>query len=233
MTEIHVCIDRFLPVSAGEELALVTAKKWENGSTLGVRFLEGDPALQARVEERAHEWEQHANIRFDFGDHDDAQIRVAFAQDGSSWSAVGTDCLVADWFPSDQPTMNFGWLTPNSADDELSRVVLHEFGHALGCIHEHSSPVAKIPWDKPAVYRYYAARGWSKGLVDHNVFRRYSRNITQFTEKHDPMSIMQYPVPRELTKGGEFEIRLNTQLSEDDKSFMAELYPGVEAPKGA
>ena len=25
--------------------------------------------------------------------------------------------------------MNFGWLTPSSSDDELQRVVLHEFGH--------------------------------------------------------------------------------------------------------
>ena len=229
MTDIRVCIDRLIPVygESGEELAAVIDKKWENGSTLKVRFLDGDTKLQARVVERAREWESYAHLHFGFGEHPDAEIRVAFVQDGSSWSAVGKDALNVDWFPPAAPTMNFGWLTPESSDEEVSRVVLHEFGHAIGCIHEHSSPEASLPWNKPAVYRYYAARGWSRDLVDNNVFRRYSQDQTQFTE-YDTTSIMQYPVPRELTDGS-FEIGLNTKLSDMDKEFAAELYPGATA----
>lgn len=52
--------------------------------------------------------------------------------------------------------MNYGWLYPDTPDQEYSRVVLHEFGHALGAIHEHQHPEAAIPWDKPKVYEYYA-----------------------------------------------------------------------------
>jgi hypothetical protein len=57
--------------------------------------------------------------------------------------------------------MNYGWLLANTPDQEYSRVVLHEFGHALGAIHEHQHPAAGIPWDKPKVYEYYARQHWS------------------------------------------------------------------------
>ena len=51
----------------------------------------------------------------------------------------------------------------------------HEFGHALGMIHEHQNPAAQgeIPWDKPKVYAYYAQQGWSKDDVDTNIFEVY------------------------------------------------------------
>ena len=50
--------------------------------------------------------------------------------------------------------MNYGWLTPESAQDEVRRVVLHEFGHALGLIHEHQNPKGGgIEWNRDAVQR--------------------------------------------------------------------------------
>ncbi|WP_437321271.1 matrixin family metalloprotease [Sorangium sp. So ce385] len=36
--------------------------------------------------------------------------------------------------------MNFGWLTLESTQADVESVVLHEFGHALGLIHEHQHP---------------------------------------------------------------------------------------------
>ncbi|MDA0161314.1 hypothetical protein OM076_13635 [Solirubrobacter ginsenosidimutans] len=220
----RVCIDRDLPSAYGaEEMAIEIAKKWETGKTLRVTFLSGMPAVQEKVVAYARQWEEYANIRLEFGSSTEAEIRVAFLGDGSSWSAVGTDALNQDFFPRGGPTMNFGWLTSDSTDDEYSRVVLHEFGHALGCIHEHQSPDGGIPWNREAVYRYYGARGWSKRVVDQQVLRRYDRSTTQFTD-FDPTSIMEYPVPKELTDGA-FEIGWNMRLSESDKAFIAELYP--------
>jgi serralysin len=136
---------------AKTRLALGTDKKWKPGRTLRVRFLDGEPIVQQKVAAIARQWSQHANIRFSFGNDPRAEIRISFQQTGN-WSARGTDALLV---PQDQPTMNYDSLRPDTRDAEYARVVLHEFGHVLGCIHEHLHPEAGIAWNKEAVYRYY------------------------------------------------------------------------------
>jgi hypothetical protein len=215
---IRTCIDRVY--ESTEELAVVTASTWNSGKTLRVRFLDGDPRVQAKVEQVAHEWSLYANIKFVFGTDPNAEIRISFTADPGSWSYIGQDALN---IPKSEPTMNYGWLKLNTDDQEYERVVLHEFGHALGCIHEHQNPATNIPWNKPAVYRYYAGLGWDKATVDHNLFETYSADHTQFT-KFDTQSIMLYPIPKELTDGV-FEIGWNTALSVTDKAYIAGIYP--------
>lgn len=204
-----------------QSLALVTKKLWKPGMTLRVRFLDGDPVIQQRLQPFAHVWSQYANLKFTFGNDPDAEIRISFKQRGS-WSYIGTDCL---GIPRNQATMNFGWLTRTTDDAEYSRVVTHEFGHAIGCIHEHQNPAASIPWDKPVVYRYYAGppNNWSKEQTDVNLFQTYDRTQTQFSE-FDPKSIMLYPIPNEFTIG-DFEVGWNSALSDVDKQFVATIYP--------
>ncbi|MGH9901865.1 MAG: hypothetical protein ACRD68_08655, partial [Pyrinomonadaceae bacterium] len=82
-------------------------KLWENGATLRVRFMDGEPAVHERVKKFASEWTKYANLRFAFGAAPDAEIRVSFRGAGS-WSYVGTDALGV---PPGSPTINFGWLT--------------------------------------------------------------------------------------------------------------------------
>jgi len=69
---------------------MMTGKKWKNGRTLRVRFLDGQPAVQAKVKRFAQEWEKFANIKFDFGNDPDGEIRISFEQEGS-WSYIGVD----------------------------------------------------------------------------------------------------------------------------------------------
>jgi hypothetical protein len=202
-------------------LAALTGKLWKPGRLLRCRFLDGDPVVQQRLQPFAHQWEEFANIKFEFGNDPDAEIRISFKQAGS-WSYLGTDALT---IAKSQPTMNYGWLQKNTGDDEYSRVVIHEFGHALGCIHEHQNPSTDIPWDKEAVYKYYQGppNNWRKADVDNNLFTRYSESITQFST-FDRDSIMLYPVPNDLTIG-DFEIGWNRLLSAQDKAFIGKLYP--------
>ena len=204
-----------------QELAGVTGKRWQNGKNLRVRFLDGSASVQQRVEDHAKRWCDHANVTIEFGTDPDAEIRISFAQEGS-WSYIGTVALAID--PA-EPTMNFGWLEENTPDAEYERVVVHEFGHALFCIHEHQNPSTNIPWDKDAVYAYYMGppNNWTKDQVDQNLFARYSTDITQFSQ-FDPKSIMLYPIPNEFTIG-DFEVGFNTTLSDTDKSFIATVYP--------
>ena len=107
-------------------------RNFGNRARARVRFLGGNPELQQKVAAVAQQWSQFANIRFDFGNDPVAEIRVAFIPGKGSWSAVGTDSLGFLGVLTNQPTMNFGWLTNASSAEEISRVVLHEFGHALG-----------------------------------------------------------------------------------------------------
>ena len=213
---------RVRPIPGGRRAVVEKHHLWDTGDTLRIRFLDGDPTVQQKVTAVAKEWLQYVNLRFEFGDDPNAEIRISFAQKGTSWSWVGT---VARGIDKAKPTMNYGWLTPTTSDREYHRVVLHEFGHAIGMGHEHESPTAtSIPWDKTAVYAYYLrTNGWGTNQVDIQVLNRYSVSETNFTA-FDPESIMLYPIPDELTIGS-YSVGWNTQLSATDKSFMGAKYP--------
>jgi serralysin len=219
---IKVCIDKLPLTKTYKEIAGLNDFFWEPGQTINVHFLEGNPEVQKKVEKFAKQWEEFANIKFVFGNNPDAEIRISFDQNDGSWSYIGTHCKAID---KDKATMNYGWLNPNTPDTEYSRVVLHEFGHALGCIHEHQNPTANIPWDKDAVYRYYmgSPNNWTEEDIENNIFARYSEGITSFTE-FDPTSIMLYSIPNEHTIG-DYEVVGGVILSEKDKEFIQQIYP--------
>lgn len=210
----------------GPSIAALTGKLWKPGRVLKVKFLDGDPVVQEKLQPFAHEWEKYANIKFEFGQDPKAEIRISFKQTGS-WSYLGTDAL---GIPLNQPTMNFGWLTKSTALEEYSRVVIHEFGHALACIHEHQNPSTNIPWDKEKVYKYYQGppNNWTRMQVDINLFTRYAKDDTQFSE-FDKESIMLYPIPNDFTIG-DFEVGWNKVLSAVDKQYIGTLYPKAEKP---
>lgn len=206
-----------------EELAILIKKRWLPGRTIKVCFLDGETPIQQKVIEFAKKWEEFANIHFLFDNDPDAEVRVSFQYNGS-WSYLGTDCLLV---PKNKPTTNFGWLDEDTPDIEYSRTVVHEFGHVLGCIHEHSSPSADIPWDKDAVYDFYMGppNYWSKEDIDNNLFSTYTYEESDASE-FDPESIMAYPIPNSQTIGN-FEVKGNTELSERDKAFIEKLYPSA------
>ena len=217
------------------------SKKWKSGSTIRIKFLEipsknftrisyidsnidYDPlekvvqnmdiisAIKLIVKER---FQSYINLKFVFVDsNQEAEIRISFKENGS-YSYIGTDCLLFYNFIQDA-TMNFGWFDVAT--------VMHEFGHALGMIHEHQNPNGhEIQWNTEAVYEWAKrTQGWDQQTTYHNIMQPYHIDSINGSV-YDPKSIMLYFFPANLTinnKGTEE----NKILSFGDIIYLAYAY---------
>ena len=207
--------------SSKTRLAIINSKFWDHEKIITVSFIGGTDFVKGKVIQYAKEWEIYANIKFDFITSGTGDIRISFDESSGSWSYIGTDALSIS---SSKATMNFGWFDDFTSDTEFSRTTIHEFGHALGAIHEHQSPDASIPWDTDAVYEHYLlTQGWNQNQVDTNIFDRYDDSETSNTD-YDSASIMHYSIPNSLTIG-DYSVGWNTVLSNNDKEFIGVIYP--------
>lgn len=231
LSSIHVCIADVYRVqknpsepSAIGEMADFWSNNPSGPTVLRVKFIDNlaSDFIRSKIKSYAKQWEQYANVRFDFvNSNQPAEIRISSVSGGGSWSYPGRQNLN---IPANQATMNYGWFTDATDDGEFYRVVVHEFGHALGLGHEQCNPLITIQWNKPYVYNYYLrTNGWSQASVDANVFYTYPASESVYSQ-YDPNSIMHYPVPKEFTLNG-MSVGFNTELSAMDKSFIQKMYP--------
>ena len=182
-----------------------------------------------------------------------SHIRISFRLIGQAWSMLGTQ---ADFIPKSEPTMNLGWLDDDvQFNNEMLKgtgmVVLHEFGHAIGMIHEHQNPKNNpIRWNREVIYRELArTNGWNKQMVDNNMFKKYGDytlcqqakeepddlkrqlDIKNFCEgelvngsTYDITSIMHYFYPPSWILEGPEIIPVNSEFSELDKKWIRKNY---------
>ncbi len=194
---------------------------WDPGTTIKVKFLSGSPLLQAKVLGAAKVWEYYANLKFEQTYGDDADIRVKLGTGGGHNSYIGTVCRMID---KSEETMNLDTVDMSYSTKFFSAVVQHEFGHAIGLLHEHSSPVSGIKWNKERLYKLYKIQqGWDKDQVDRQVFWVFNQSYTNGT-KYDNKSIMHYPIDSSETLDGYF-VDWNYSLSFGDKELIGALYP--------
>lgn len=122
--------------------------KWNPGTTITVCFsTPGNADVKQSVATTAAVWSDHGNVHFDFGDapsyrrcapRDGIKIRVNLLAAGNS-SLIGTEAQGKDL--SNQDTMFFAQEdTAAHTTTRFRWLVLHEFGHALGLVHEHQHP---------------------------------------------------------------------------------------------
>ncbi|MER2266114.1 zinc metalloprotease [Methylobacterium oxalidis] len=228
--ETHFCIclmnaDKFSEEGgtlAKPRAAVLKGAKWDDGATITCRFLAGSSNLRSRVQKVAKEWEKVANLFLDFRSNAPTDIRIDFAPGQGSWSYLGTVCRS---IPEPQPTMNYGWLDDASSEQEVRRVVLHEFGHAIGLIHEHQNPKGGIKWNRDAVKADLGGppNNWDDATIENNMFRYYPPTAV-IASPVDAHSIMMYPIPKAWTLDG-FSAGFNSELSDADKTLVASAYP--------
>jgi hypothetical protein len=154
-------------------------------------------------------------LKLEFVDNpNDASIRIKFDSTKGSWSKVGSDALsVSD---KTEPTMNFGWFNTST--------VLHEFGHAIGLVHEHQNPKGNaIEWNKPKLYAWATStQGWDKSQTNKQIIQRYSENELNGSS-YDPSSIMLYFYPSKLTTDNQGTSQ-NLTLSDADIQVIKKIY---------
>jgi hypothetical protein len=203
---------------------------WENTSRLRVYFYESD--FRTQVLDLVQEWSEHAKMDFvEAPSAAAADVRVSFRREPNRfWSLLGTQSR--DNRDLGKHTMSLGF-TRNTPAKEIKRLVLHEFGHALGLQHEMQNPRAGIVWDTEKAIAYYSRllpglsrdEVWAQLRLYENDSRRYL--IRDF----DPASIMMYPIEKELLRSGWVKAmgNWNYELAESDIDIVREMYPGRDA----
>ena len=147
-------------------------------------------------------------------DPKDASIRIQFDETKGSWSKVGSDALSVS--NKNEATMNLGWFNTST--------VLHEFGHAIGLVHEHQNPSGNtIDWNKSELYDWAeTTQGWDENQTNKQIIDRYSENELNGS-KYDPSSIMLYFYPAKLTNDNKGTSQ-NLTLSDTDKQVIQKIY---------
>lgn len=231
---------------------------WDLGSTLRVGFSGGEAWQHQLVEQTAQEWCHWANITFDFSTYrqyglvqNTYDIIVGFIPGRGCWSKIGTDSRKAA--RKLEASMNLDALRHQIRPEVQRRKILHEFGHALGLIHQHQNKVGnsyeEVAWNANAIYARYGGPGkWSQAKIDHNIFKKFAVDSDK-VDRHaarlntagataqmlwsqmsqvinptfDKWSIMMYPYSSDLAGVSTAQ---SLELSVLDKMWIVRTYPG-------
>jgi len=201
------------------------ASRWTNlaNDTLRLFFMNGadlvDPVMAAIAA-----WSKAANIKFDIArDASQAELRIKFGRSLGHSSQVGGEARQVRNLAVPTMTLGFRDRFDYEADKKYSRfVVLHEFGHALGCIHEHIRDDAPLLFNEAKTIAYFSTRGLNAAATRYNILDRWRQTLLRKSQ-YDEKSIMHYMLPGFCMADGR-ERQQNFELSADDKEFAAIVY---------
>lgn len=222
---------------------------WKNSSTIIVKFQNGTNEQKNEVIFHALEWTRYANLQFVFVDSngkklsinydqrsfrlpigkentyqnyfDRSDIRISFTENTNN-SIVGTGSIIQK---PNEATMNLG--TNIKLKSVRRGSILHEFGHALGLMHEHQNAKRRFKFNQKNVYAYCESRKIDEISCKSNMLETYSNGTSTF---YDPESVMNYVFDDNVYTQESVEQDLTPRphhfLSLKDKMFIASLYPG-------
>ena len=226
--------------------AFYKTKLWPKDQIIRVKFLDGEPWRKAWVEKVITEKFAPYIPQTIVFNSEPAQIRIKFDSTLGSWSYVGTDAMNANY--GDQ-TLNLGWVDPpgtysaggtftwnniiytvppgqsRNGGFTTGATVVHEFGHALGMIHEHQNPRNNpIQWNESTIYASLSGppNNWDDSTIYNNVLMKYSTSLLNGS-LFDPLSIMQYFYPSSWTLDGRSQ-SIISEMSKMDKDWLSLAY---------
>lgn len=227
-------------------------RRWENGRTLRVCYFHGNETITRLIRAVAGEWNGLSGVIFDFGPEGTwrnclapkigfPEIRIGFNGRGH-WSLVGSD---SERYGGElAPSMNFDGFNSRYSETKYSTgnvvaearaidkvTILHEFGHALGLLHEHQNPLldcySEIKWSgSESVYEYFSM--WTKEEVDRNLGFVRETDPDYISGEPDTKSVMLYNLPSSIFKEGaqsKCANHVNYELSDKDRLIVAKIYP--------
>jgi len=206
-------------------------KQWPKGSTLNILFLDGKAEHHQLVRKIAPKWITDTSLSFRFYSNDQSvpnqtHIRISFTLQNGSQLGDHKDYL------SKTATMNLHGLTLKDQTSEAKiRLILHEFGHALGLEHEYRSrywpyenqPIKKLISD---CYPQMELIGYNKQEAVtrcEQINSKLGRTQAKFTA-FDANSIMNYPMNFKLEDGTRVKISASNKLSILDKYAIQQWY---------
>ena len=190
-----------------------------NTLTVGFKELGGHEAEQQEVMDAVKIWEACCAVHFQFVNTCCTDIFISF-EGGINESLIGRRVEKLN-----EVSMYLA-LRPQDSRAEHKRLILHEFGHAMGFLHEHQvNDGNPFVFDTLRVIDFYhqPPNKWEPQQTINNVIARYRDNEIRGT-RYDSLSIMCYSFPGWLLKGRTKNTPDNYILSDSDKYYARQVY---------
>lgn len=227
--------------------AFLNGITWPQNSTIKIAFMkqgfdfESEHHKDSGYTKEKADWVQHIvetnvvpliNLKFEWDvPLQDSDVRISFVKALGSFSYLGIQPVQLK-VPKDTITMNLGWTDEDVASSDSPELadtgvnIIHEFGHLLGMIHEHSRADADLHWNKSVVYKSLGdpPNNWDKQMCDDQIFKQYA--LSSFNgSKYDKYSVMHYVFPSKFFKTDPHLV-VAKGYSELDKVWINKKYPG-------